>query len=339
MSDEQNTGESKAPAPVVISKELVNLKINTEVAKKKISLVELENRALKLVKNEDHLIEMKQLLKELDAVDDLAEEQHKKIKKPYLDGSRACDAGKKLVLDITSKIRDSFKGDYDQLLDGIAVRARLAAEKQVQDEAIVRGIENNVIMFSNMVVAAVYRKDLLAVEGRINLEKSPSMQKKYGEFHAQAIARYDAVLIPIIKDQKTKVESLEKLNEELTAAEANNDPDKMDELIKKVDVVSNSILQNHALVQEAALNQESFPVMEALEVLPGFKVTRTNYSIEIADIAVALKKAPELLDITVNKERAKMVLDSLKKDGSFHGKDEIILNGIKYIATKVREAL
>lgn len=339
MNTEQKEEVPKSSVPALITPQLVQLKINGEVKKSKLSLSDLEKRALAVEKNEDNLKEMSAILKDLKTIDDLAEEVHKKVKAPYWNAGKACDAGKKLVSDQTVRIRGMIQKDYDKLLEGIALRTKLAAEKQVKDDGILRSIENNVIMFSNSVVVAVRRKDLLAVESRINLEKSPSMQKKYGEFHAQAIARYDAVLIPIIKDQKTKVDELEKLNEDLSAAEANNDPDKMDELIKKVDVVSNSILQNHAVVQEAALNQESFPVIEATEVLPGFKVTRTNYSIEIADVAVALKKAPELLEITVNKERAKMVLDVLKKDGSFHGKDEVILNGIKYIATKVREAL
>jgi len=128
------------------------------------------------------------------------------------------------------------------------------------------------------------------------------------------------VLIPIIKDQKTKVEQLEGLNVKLLEAEVNNDPDSMDLLNEKIDGISNEILQNHAVIQEAALNQDSFPITEAMEVLPDFKVKRTNYSMEIADVEVALKKARDLLEISINKEAAKVVLEELKKENAFEGK-------------------
>ena len=162
---------------------------------------------------------------------------------------------------------------------------------------------------------------------------------KYGEFHAQAIARYDSVLLPIIKDQKVKIEELEKINVQILEAEKANDPDKMDELIAQADVKSNEILQNHSLVQEAALNQDSFPVVEATEVVPGVKTKRTNYSFEIHDVEVAWKKVRPMLEISINKEVAKRVLDSLKAENAFEGKDFVIVDGIKYIATRTMEAL
>lgn len=336
---EQKTEEAKPAVPVLITPQLVQLKINGEIVKSKLSLSDLEKRALAVVKNEDNLKEMAAILKDLKSIDDLAEAKFKEVKAPYWDAGKACDAGKKLVLDQTVRIRGMIQKDYDKLLGDIDTRKRLASAKKAKDDAILQGIESNVITFSNMIVAAADKKALLSVESRINLEKSPQRQTKYGEFHAQAIARYDSVLLPIIKDQKKKVEELEALNAELLGAEAANDPDKMDELIAKVDEKSNEILQNHAVIQEAAFNQDSFPVIEATEVLPEFKVKRTNYTIEIADVEVALKKARPLLEISIDKENAKVVLERLKKENAFDGKDEVIENGIKYIATRVREAL
>lgn len=339
MTTETKTEDNKSTLPVLITAKFVELKINTEVTKQKLSLADLEKRALEVVKNEDNLKVMADMLKDLKAIEDAAEAVHASVKKPYWDAGKACDNGKKLVLDQTARIRTMFKADYDKLLAAVAERKRLAALKEAQDKAILQGIEDNVINFSNRIIAAVSRKALTDVESLINLQKSPSMAKKYGEFHQKAIERYDAVLIPIIKDQKAKVEQLEGLNTKLLEAEANNDPDTMDLLNEKIDTISNEILQNHAVIQEAALNQDSFPITEATEVLPDFKVKRTNYSMEIADVEVALKKARDLLEISINKEAAKMVLEKLKTDKAFEGKDEVIVNGIKYIATRVREAL
>lgn len=339
MDTEQKIEEVKSPLPVLISPQLVQLKINGELTKKKLSVIDLEQRALKLVKNEDNLKIMADLLKDLKSIDDLAEEVHKKVKAPYWDAGKACDAGKKLVLDATAAIRGTFQPQYDKLLKDVADRKKKADLKIATDAGIQKGIEDNVITFSNMVVNAITRKALTEVESRINLEKSPNRATKYGEFHQKAIERYDAVLLPIIKDQKAKVEVLEGLNKRLLEAEANNDPDSMDVLMEKIDDVSNEILQNHAVLQEAALNQDSFPVIEATEVLPEFKTKRTNYSMEIADVEVAFKKARKLLEFAVNKEEAKKVLEELKGKNAFEGKDEVIVDGIKYIATRVREAL
>lgn len=337
--DAQQQGDTKAPLPGVITPKLVELKINTAVVKHKLSLADLEKRALEIIKNEDHLKTMADLLKDLDKVEEVVEEVFKSEKKYYLDGGRACDAGKKLVLTQTTRIRGMFRNDYYRLLAAVAQRKRTADLKKAQDDAILKGIESNVINFSNRIVAAVTRKALTDVESLINLEKSSSRAKKYGEFHAKAIERYDAVLIPVIRDQKKKIEQLEKLNSQLLEAEAHNDPEKMEALDEQINNISNEILQNHAVVQDAALNQESFPIIEATEVLPEFKVKRTNYTMEIDDVEIALKKARDLLEFGINKEAAKEVLAKLREEGAFDDKDEVIVNGIKYIATKVREAL
>lgn len=330
---------TKIELPVPITPELVRLKINTEIIKHKLTLPDLQNRGLAIVKNRDSLPIAKVLLSDLKKVKDLAEEIHEKEKKPYLLGGRAVDAGRKLVFDEATRIEGMVKPWYDKELAAVAEETRLANLKIAQDTAILKGIEDNVIMFSNLVVAAITRKALTEVESRINLEKSPSRATKYGEHHAKAIERYDTVLLPIIRDQKKKVDELEELNRKLLEAEANNDPDSMDILMEKVDEKSNEILQNHAVIQEAALNQDSFPVQHAMEVLPDFKTKRTNYSMEIADIEVAWKKARHLLEFSVNKEEAKKVLEELKGKNAFEGKDEVIVDGIKYIATRVREAL
>jgi len=73
-----------------------------------------------------------------------------------------------------------FKGDYDKLLAAVAERKRLAALKEAQDKAILQGIEDNVINFSNRIIAAITRKGLTDVESLINLQKSPSMPKNTG---------------------------------------------------------------------------------------------------------------------------------------------------------------
>jgi hypothetical protein len=239
-----------------------------------------------------------------------------------------------MVLKLTDDIRRPLKAKYELLLAAIASRKRVAEEKRASDLAILKGIEDNVIDFSNKIVQAVTRKQLTDVESLINLEKSPSRAKKYGEFHEKAVQRYEEVLIPIIKDQKKKVEQIEALNKQVEQAEKDNDPEKMDALTEKIDDLSNEMLQNQATVQESALNQAPIELSQAEEVFPEIRTKRTNYSFEIVDVDTAFKKAKNLLEISLNKEAVKIVLNTLKETGAFDDKDEVVVNGIKYIATK-----
>lgn len=327
-------GENKSNLPVLVTSQAVVLKINVELVKKKITVESVQKEVAGIEMNEDHLQEMADSLKKLDEIDKTAETVHKITKAPYWDAGKAVDAGKNLVLKMTADIRGPLKAKYDQLLAGIALRRKEAEEKRAAELAILKGIEDNVIDFSNKIVQAVTRKQLTDVESLINLEKSPSRSKKYGDFHQKAIERYDQVLIPIIKDQKVKVEQIEALNKQLEEAEKNNDPEKMDELNEKVDLLSNEILQNQAIVQESALNQAPIESSIAEEVFPDIRTKRTNYSFEIVDVDLAFKKAKNLLEISLNKEAVKIVLNTLKDTGAFDDKDEVVVNGIKYIATK-----
>src|SRR5262249_25870872 len=331
--------ENKSSLPAVVTPQAVEMNIKTALVKHKLSIADLQKTGLTLVKNEDHLKEIDAFLKMGKSIKDTAETIFKAGKQPYWDGGKAWDAGKKLVFDLVDTILGPWPKDYQAMLDAIADRDRLAKLKKTQEETILNGIEDNIISFSNKIIAAVNRKQLTEVESLINLQKSPSMAKKYGEFHAQACERFDSVLIPIIKDQKVKVDEIEKLNAEIQAAEAANDPDKMEELMGKVDGLSNEMLQNHAELQDAVLNQESFPVAVAEEVLPEYKIKRTNYSFEISDLEVALKKSRHLLNIEIDGKFARREMDALNIKEQLQDKEEVVVNGIRYIATKVREAL
>lgn len=339
MSIEQKTEDSKSTLPVLMTPKLMELKITSDLAARKLNISDVLKKEQKLVFNEDNLQEMKEVLKDCDLIDKSAEEVHKKVKAPYWDAGKACDAGKNLVLSQTSDIRNRVKPKYDKLLKDIADRALLQQQKEAQNRAILKGIDDSLIVFAQKIVAATSTKALQDVENLINLQKSPSMAKKYGDFHPQAIERFDTVLKPIIKDQKEKVKEIEALNKQREEAEASNDPDKMDEIDNRINDLSDQVLQNNAVVEEAALNQESFAIVEAVEVLPDFKVKRTNFSYEIADLDVALKKSRDLLEISIDSKMAKLKKDALVAEGAFEGKDEVVRDGIRYIATRVREAL
>lgn len=336
--EEAKIEETKSNVPGLMTPQLMELKINNEVAKSKKSISDLEVRALNLVKNEDTLKDMRSLLDDIDEMEGIAEDTHKILKKPYIEGGKAADEGKKLVLENLERIRGMIKPDYDKILAVVDTRKRNAAEKERQDKAIKKGIEDTAASFIKRIAEAASRKELLDVERLINLEKSPSKVKKYGDFHSIAIKRYDEVLMPVIKSQKIKVAKLTMLHGELEEAASDSETEEVDKLKGSIEVISEEMRQNQAVAGDI-LNQEFFQVEEVEEMLPEIRTKRTDISFELVDAALALKKAPALLTIELNNKALRKVAAQLKKDGAFEGKDELIVDGIKYIITRQREAL
>ena len=161
---------------------------------------------------------------------------------------------------------------------------------------------------------------MLGVERLINLEKSESNAKKYGEFHKEAIEKYDSVLKPILKDQKEKTKQQEELKQQLNEAIANDDIEKIDD--------------NQVKVQEEAINKASLDFTPMAEEIIADTKFRRSYNIEIVDEKEAIKKAKDLIEITINKTAANVVLNTLKDTGAFKDKSEVIVNGIKYSEIK-----
>lgn len=347
MTTEQNIEDSKlgeveesqkSNVPVAMTAQLMELKINVELAKRKLTVADLETRALKVVKNEDNLKEMSALLKDLDAIDDVAEETHKLLKTPIIESGKAADAGKKLVFENTERIRQMVKPDYDRLLADVDTRQRNAIQKERQEKAIKKGIEDTAATFTKRIIEAKTKKDLLDVERLINLEKSPSKTRKYGEFHPQMIKRFNEVLLPLVSSQKKNFTKRSALNGELEEAVSDMETVEVDKLKGSIDILAEEITQNQA-VAEDILSQEFFPVEEVEEVLPEFRTKRTDISFELADATIALKKVPNLLKVTLDNKAIRAVAKKMKEDGLFEGKEELIVDGIKYIVTRQREAL
>jgi len=323
--------ENKLPA---ISPDTVKAQISIALTKQQLSVQKMHDFAATLDFTPEKIPEISAFLQQLSAADKIIEQTHKEGKAPYLEGGRIWDAGKNSSLELTAQVRQLVKPKFDKLCAEEDRKKKEADALKAKQAAILAGIEGNVLSFSAKIAACLTNDELLGVERLINLEKSPSNAAKYGEFHQQAIEKYDTVLKPILKDQKEKIKQQDELNKQILEAEKNNDVEKLDELNEKVDAVTNEILQNQVKVQETALSNapiEFTPVAE--EVIADTKFRRT-YNIEIVDEKEAFKKASNLLEITVNKTAANVVLNTLKDTGAFKDKSEVVVNGIKYSEIK-----
>lgn len=318
----------------VITQETVLAKINIALTKKQLSVQKLQDEADYLEFTEENIPVISAYLAKISAIEKSIEETHKEGKAPYLEGGRIWDNAKKSSLETTGAIKAPVKVKFDKLCADVDRKKREAEAEKAKQAAILAGIENNVISFSAKIAACTSNDELLAIERLINLEKSPSNAAKYGDFHAQAIEKYDTVLKPILKDQKEKIQKQDALKKQIEEAEKANDVEKLDELNEKFDNVTDEIIQNQVKIQETALVNAPIEFVPIAEEVFADTKSRRSYTIEIADEKEALKKAKDLLEITINKDAANVVLKTLKDTDAFKDKSEIILNGIKYSEIK-----
>jgi hypothetical protein len=316
-----------------ITPDAAKQKLSIALTKATYSIQSLQDEADSLVFNEDqeNIDKMKSFLEKGKKMTKTIEEEHKVIKEPYLEGGRACDTAKKDMTQSVMDVISPVQNKYTDICNKIDREKRDKEAKEAEEKRIKDGIESNVLSFSQQIAACATKKELNDVERLINLEKSPTRSSKYGDHHQKAIDRYNEVLIPILKDQKTKIEEKEKLEEELRKTD---DPEKYDEVKEKLEQKENEIVQNQVRVQEDALKQESEAVIEAEVILPTVKTSRVDMSCEIVDVSQAFKKCPELLNIELKLADAKKLGNTLKEAGAFGDKDEIIVNGIKYSIKK-----
>lgn len=316
-----------------ITQDAVKQKISIALTKATISIQAMQDEADSLVVNDEpeNLTKVAEFLAKVKKADGIITAEHETGKKPFLDGGRMWDAAKKDLLAATSAVKNPIQEKYTAVCNEIDRKAREAEQKKAAEKQILEGIESNVLSFSQKIAACQTRADLNSVERLINLEKSPNRAAKYGDHHQKAITRYDEVLLPILKDQKTKIEEKEALEKELHAT---TDASKHEELTQQLEEKQNEIMQNQVKVQEQALVQEQPGVQEVEIVMPTIKTKRTDIVCEIVDLPLVFKKTPHLLNIELKTIDAKKQGQLLKDAGLFGDKDEAIVNGIKYTIKK-----
>lgn len=316
----------------LISVDAAKAKISVALTRLGIVVQSFHTRAAEVERNEEpeSLERASKILADKRAAIKAAEDAHKEGKKPFLEAGKAYDVAKNETIKLIEQSCAELESWYNETMAAIERKKRDAEEKRARDTKIKNGIESNVLEFSTRIAACKTRKELVDVERLINLEKAQSRSAKYGEWHEFAIARFNEVLLPIIREQKIKVEEFERLEAEIALASSENNPQRIDELKEKLDEKENEILHNQVKVQEQALNMV-VPVSEyAEEVLPDIKKTGSTVVCEIVDEQVVYKKRRELLSVELKVSDAKKLAATLREEGAFDGKDEIIVDGIKF---------
>lgn len=331
MEETQSLPEVKP----TVTKEMVLAKMNIALTKEKltVSAQRLQNEADALVFNQDNLPVINEYLKKLKTIDGITTVTHKDGKAHALAECNMWDAAKTTNLAITEAVRKPLLVKWNALNAEIDKKDREQKAADQKKKDIESLIENTVIDYSNEIAACVTNEQLLAVERKINLEKSPSRKVIYGEFHEKAITRFDSVLIPIIKDQKEKIKQKEAIDKQILEAENNDDAAKVEQLRGKQEEIDNEILQNQVDVQQNALVQMASYTQVAHEIFPKIKAV-DNIKFEISDISVAVKKSFDLMEINLKHRPCQKVAMTLKEAGTFDNKDEVVVNGIRFFIDK-----
>ena len=323
---EPNAGSNGA----LITADVAKSKLSIALTKANLLVQTLQNRANDLIIDDDpeNMEAVQAFLKDSKWALKIVEDSHKEIKKPFFEAGKACDMAKNELTAIIEEISKPVNAKYTVVCNEIDRKKREQEEKKQREQQIKTGVEANILDFATKIAGSKTKKDLTDVERLINLEKSDSRSAKYGEWHEYAIGRYDEVLLPIIKEQKIKVDEFEKLEAKLAKE---NDPAKADELKSQIENKENEIAQNQVKVQEVALNQTMMPVSnEAEEVLPEVTKAGSNMVCEIVDLKTVFKKQPDLLKIELSLVDAKKLGATLRDAGAFKGQDELVIDGIKF---------
>lgn len=293
----------------------------------------LADEAHTLVYNEDNLQKIKDYLDRCRKVEKAITATHKTGKEKALEECRNWDKAKNTFMETVAAITAVPQKEYEKLCEGIEARRKRAEKEKQRIAAIKSGIESNAITFAKQIADCKTTDDLTRVERNINLEKT--RKEKYQEFLPDLVTRLNE-LNGILASQKATVKELEENERQQAIAKQQEDAEKLIELQRQNEEKKSQMEDNRVLVQEAAINQSVNTAQTIVpeEVIPVVKTRRTVWNFEVVNEKEVMKKSPELVIFTLDKEKVKAMQKTLKDSGQLEGKTELVLNGIRFYEEK-----
>jgi hypothetical protein len=293
---------------------------------------QLATKADSLVYNEDNIQEIAEFLKNLREVKKAIEEVHKNGKAEALKIGRDWDAAKNSFTSQVASIEEKPQKEYSRICTEVEQRKQEAERERQRVLNIKQGIETNALRFSTDIAGCTTSESLAQIERLINLEKG--RKEKYQEFLPDAVIRFSE-LNSLLATQKSEIKKLDEIKKQQEIAAKEKDEEKMMQLQQQKEASENRIEEAKIVVQETAVKQSLNSHVEYAEVvLPEVKARRTTWNFEMVNEKEVMKKAPELLVVSLNDNKVKVILKTLKDTNQLTGKTELILNGIRYYEQK-----
>lgn len=255
---------------------------------------------------------------------------------PYTEKWQGFNAAKKSLLDPVLLLLTKKNNECKKVAQQIDEKNRKIKAENDRKDRIKTEIDTFFLDQSQAIAGAKTSEDLVSIEKRIGSHKAN--KSRYEEFLPTLIEKADE-LTPLIKTQKEAIKKLEDLKKQEEAALKSGDDQAVLDARDAQEAVTQKIDENKIVAQETAIGMtQSAGVSNGGYARPvtsaAPKARRTTWEMEMKDLKELLKKSPDLLDMTLNKEKAKVILKTLKDSGQLEGKTEITLNGVRYFEEK-----
>lgn len=290
-------------------------------------------KVLELLRNtfvgRDNVEQTQQVIRNVNSLLKFIEDHRKKEKEYFLEQGRIVDRVHKEFSEQFIVARNMVQDKLNLVAKEIEQEQRVERERIQRKQQITDAINQFILDASLKIASASNNEQLLGYERLINLEKAN--KSKYADQLPLLIERCND-LNAKIKEQKELIRQKERIEAEKKKAEAAGDDEKIDELKAKESLIEDKITENTILVQEEASSNLIQSNME--EETEGIRARRTVWKAELINEKEAMKKSPEMLDISLNTDKVRETINTLKTAGVFKGKTEYIMNGIRFYEEK-----
>ena len=316
--------ELTTPVAIDVTKAELQIALSKEGLQYQQLLQEGEN--LKFTK--DNLVEERDSLKPLRNVKKKLEDK----KNPYWEKYKAWNDAKSSLITPVEELLKRKEAELSKLALEIEADKKKAEQEKARVSGIRQAIDSFFIAQSQAIAGAKTLVELTAIEKIIGSHKAN--KARYAEFLPDLVGKAEN-LTPLIKQQKDNIRKLEAVKEAEAKATESGDDQAVLNAREAQESLQNKFDEVNIKAQEQAVGMatrvETVVVPEV--VLPAApRPRRSVWTYESVDINETLKKMPNFVDLTLNKEKVDEYLKAKKAEG-IEG-EEFTVFGIRFFIQK-----
>ena len=316
--------ETTTPVAIDVTKAELQIALSKEGLQYQQLLQEGEN----ITFTKDGLVEQGASLKTLRSV----QKKLGDIENPYTANWKAWNEAKKTLLDPVADVLKRKEAEYRKLALEIEADKKKAEQEKERVSGIKQAIDSFFIAQSQAIAGAKTLGELTAIEKIIGSHKAN--KARYAEFLPDLVGKAEN-LTPLIKQQKDNIRKLEAVKEAEAKATESGDDQAVLNAREAQESLQNKFDEVNIKAQEQAVGMatrvETVVVPEV--VLPAApKPRRSVWVFESVDINETLKKMPNFVELSLNKEKVDEYLKAKKAEG-IEG-EEFTVFGIRFYIQK-----
>jgi len=316
--------ETTTPVAIDVTKAELQIALSKEGLQYQQLLQEGEN----LTFTKDGLVEQGASLKTLRSV----QKKLGDIENPYTANWKAWNEARKSLVDPVADVLKRKEAEYRKLALEIEADKKKAEQEKERVSGIKQAIDSFFIAQSQAIAGAKTLGELTAIEKIIGSHKAN--KARYAEFLPDLVGKAEN-LTPLIKQQKDNIRKLEAVKEAEAKATESGDDQAVLDAREAQESIQNKFDEVNIKAQEQAVGMatrvETVVVPEV--VLPAApKPRRQVWTYESTDINETLKKMPNFVELTLNKEKVDEYLKAKKAEG-IDG-EEFNVFGIRFFIQK-----